>query len=161
MFSMKSPNFSSKLSIISFIVLIFSAALSYRPIFSVGPIQPNLILISLIVLGFFTRSVGFFILLAALSSILARQTPVLFDSISVGVSIGGFLAFFVKQRAVWPDRMGVGLLVALGTLAMHAVVGPSFIFNHPGALVLEILAAIVFALALFELLSVLLGRSHE
>lgn len=158
---MQAHSFSSRLPLISVAVLLVAAALSYRPILVAGPIQPNLILVSLIVLGFFTRSAGFFTLIAALAATLARQTPAFFDSVAIGVTVGGFLAFFVKQHAVWPDRMGVGLLIALGTLGMHLVVGPAFIVEHTGAFFLELLAAVVIALALFEVLSLVLGRSHE
>lgn len=152
---------STKLSLVAIILLLLATALSYRPILVAGPIQPNLLLICLIVLGFFTRSIGFFTLLMALAATLARQTPVFFDALALGVAFGGLLAFVVKQRAVWPDRLGVSLLVALGTLGMHCVVGPSFITQHFGAFVLEVLAGILLALALFELLSLILGRAHE
>lgn len=158
---MRTLSSSTRLSLVATIVLLLAAVASYRPILVAGPIQPNLLLVAVIVLGFFTRSIGFFTLLIAFAALLARQTPVFFDSIALGVAVGGLLAFLVKQHVVWPDRLGVSLLVALGTTALYCVVAPRFITGHFGAFILEVFAGILVALALFELLSFILGRSHE
>ncbi len=141
--------------------IVLASALSRMPILTIGPVQPNLVLIVLLVTGFFTGNAFFFGLLVALAAMLVRQTPVLFDVFSVGTAVSAFAAFFIKQHVVWPDRLGVVLLIICATFFLHLIVAPGFILAHFGMFALEVVLSIVIGLILFELFSLVVGRRHE
>lgn len=147
--------------LLSFGTLFLSSALTHAGSISFASVQPNLILISLIVSALFTSNALFISLLIGLATIFSRQTPAVFDSLAIGTAVAGFTAFFIKQRAVWPDRVGVFILVAYATLVVYLVVSPTFIATHFGLFSLESLINALIGILYFELFAFFVGRAEQ
>lgn len=152
---------ASKFAIASVVSLLLAGALSSAPVIHVGTIVPNLILCVLIASSLFTTNAAFFAVLVVVGATLIRQQPVLLDPLSLAVSAAAIGAFLIKQRVVWPDRLGVIILALFGTLVVYLITAPRFILTHTGSFLLEAAANIILSIILFELFGFITGRRHE
>ena len=152
---------TGRFSLIALIAVLLAAVVSRLPIIAIGPIQPNLVLAVLIACALFTRNTAFFAALVGVATLFARPTPFLFDSVSLGIAVAAFVAFAIKQRVVWPDRLGVVIFALLGTVVTYVVAAPRFIIHHPGLLFLEVAVNIMCSIVCFELFALVAGRRHE
>ncbi len=152
---------SSRFTWTALVSLVLAAVLVRVPILTVGFIQPNLILAVLIAAAFFTNNVAFYALLLALATILGRATSQLFDPFIVGIVVAAVLCFLIKRHIVWPNRIGVLILAALGTLVTYLIAAPGFIGGHVWAFLFEVAANVVASIILFEVFTFTVGRRNE
>ena len=148
----------NRFSIIALIAVILAGVLTRVPVLSIGSVQPDLVLAVLVAAALFTRNTAFFALLTGLAVVFARATPFFFDAFSLATAVAAFIIFAIKQRVVWPDRLGVLILTALGSLITYAIAAPHFIVAHPGLLALETVATIIVSILCFELFTLIAGR---
>jgi hypothetical protein len=152
---------SGRFSMTALIALVLAAVLVRVPVFTIGSVQPNLVLVVLITSSFFTGNGAFFALLVALGTILARATPQIFDPFAIGIALAAGISFIIKKHAVWPNRLGVIILIALGSFITYLVVAPVFVIAHPFAFLFEVFANIILSVILFEIFTFIAGRRHE
>lgn len=120
-------------------------------------IKPNLILIVLIVFGFFTENFIFFLILTLLGSIGIKFMPGL-GLDAVAIAVVALCAFIVKSRAVSGGLLGVTILLALGTFGTYLIVSPGFFYNHFLVVLIEAVYNVVLGAILFELLQWVTNR---
>ncbi len=152
---------AARVSLISIIAVACAAVLMRVPLFTIGPVQPNLILCVLIASSLFTTNGSFFAVLVAVTTIFARPSPAFFDPFTIGLVVAAFFIFFIKKYAVWPNRLGVIILAALSTITMYLIVSVRFIGTHPWLFFFELIANIVVSICIFEFFTLLIGRRHE
>lgn len=150
-----------KLIFLSIASLLVSSAFMQTSAFMIGPVQPNLVLATLVIISLFTSNGLFLAVLVGCATILVRHSPVFFDPLALALALAVFSAFLIKQRVVWPDRIGVCVLMVYATSVMYLVVNPSFIVAHTGLFILELLLNVVVGLLCFELFSRIVGRGHQ
>jgi hypothetical protein len=150
-----------RLSVVSIIAVAIAAILSRIPLIAIGSVQPNLILIVLLTAALFTRNTAFFAVLVGIATLLGRATPFLFDRVTLGITVAAFIVFVIKQRVVWPDRIGVVILAPIATLLTYSIAVPRFIITHPGLLLLEVAANVLVAMACFELFTLFVGKRNQ
>lgn len=131
------------------VLLVAAAALMQGRTLAVAGVAPNLILLTLLISGFFIDSPAVYIALTLLASVLARATPSVFDPVSASVFVVGVLGFFAERRLVWPSFVGTVMLSAGATVAAYLLVQPSFLWTSFGAFAGELLYNVVVGLVLF------------
>jgi hypothetical protein len=154
-------NSTKKFLLLSFGTLFLSTALTQMGSISVGAVQPNLVLVSLVVSSIFTSNALLVSLLLGIAIIFSKQVPVFFDSLSVGMALAIFTTFFIKQRAVWPDRVGVFVLIIYSTLIVYLIASPTFIVEHFFLFFFESVINAVLGIVYFEIFAFFVGRSHQ
>lgn len=143
------------LSLTACIVVLVASVLMSRPIITVAGAAPQLLLISVVVLGFFIRNIIPYMFLAVSASVFARQTSSFFDAYAYAFLSVALIIFVLKERLVWPDRLGVTVMSVISVLLLHLFLEPHFILSEPVLFIIELVASGVIAILLFEGLSYL------
>lgn len=152
---------SFKQWILGCVLLCVASALGSRPLFSMLSVQPYLILITLVVLAFYVTRASQYLPLVVVAALLARQTPEFFDLLSYATLALGVIIWWIKDRLVWPDRLGVGVTTVCAIALIHLCVSGRFIVYEFGAFMLELVISLIMALVLYEVLSVVYRYSEE
>jgi hypothetical protein len=140
------------------LVLIVSG-LQHQHLFAIAGIRPNLALVALTVLAFFIEDLAVYTLLVVLACIGIRFQPGISPEIAV-FALVAMLAFFIKQRAVWPGISGTAILLLLGTLTIYAFIAPSFLFGSFAIVLSEAVYNIVLGLVLFEAIALCVKKTR-
>jgi len=144
---------------LSILVVLLAATLQNEHVFGISGIRPNLVLVVLIVLCFFTNDLGLFCLLILLACIGIRFAPGISRE-ALALTLVSLAAFFVKERAVWPGVFATAILLLLGTFCMYAFIQPQFIYQDFGSVVFESVYNIVLGFVLFEIVSLYVKKTR-
>ena len=145
--------------VFSVIAILLAATLQSSHMFGIVGIRPDLVLVVLVVLSFFTESLVVFSLLVLLGSIGIHFEPGI-SAEPVALAVLSLTGFFIKNRAVWPGLAATGILLFLGTFALYALIEPSFIYNHFTVVLFEAVYNIVLGLVLFEAISLYVKKTQ-
>jgi hypothetical protein len=147
------------LAITSFALVILSSALMQAQVLRIGGVTPNVLLVSLIVIGFFSENVIFYTLVVLVGALFGRATPIVLDPYALATTGIVLAAFIFGQKMVWPSLFGVGSIVSIATVLTYLLVSPQTLWGHPEMWLLELVYNIGIGLLMFEIMRLRFGNN--
>ena len=135
--------------LLAVLMLLIVGAVQGTGYFSVLGVQPNLILVTLIIFSLFIQTLPNYLLLVLLGAI-SIQPQAGFSKESLVLSLVSLLAFWLKSRRVTQTLPGIAALMLIATGVFYLLLDPTFLVGSVSVVLLEALYNVIIAVFLFE-----------